>query len=215
VLVSIGVDALARDKLMTVTTTIRLSDDPADTKAVQTVEARRLIKQLLDDPNSLAAVNKMLEAKPDPNAPAAEPVDAGRAKEQANRSVTECALAAMALACHVFHHEKGRWPATLQELATQLPRVPADPWGDGKQTLGYLLVKGDKPDEPDRPLVYSRCESQDGLFYRADQPQISFYAFTDIGEGRRRRGGQFRDVTLWQPQTGLEGVVGPTTRPVN
>jgi hypothetical protein len=208
--VSIGIDALAMYKLMTIATTVHLSDDPKDAKALQTSDAKRLIKQLLTEPSSISELERLQRTKPDPSSPVQG--EHSRARENLNRAESELALTAMSLACHVFHHRSGRWPATLKELATELPRVPIDPWGDGKQTFGYLLVKGDKPDEPERPLVYSRCASQDGMFYRIDAPQVGFYA--DDGTPERKHGGQFRDVTLWQPQTGLEGIVGPTTRPV-
>jgi hypothetical protein len=132
-----------------------------------------------------------------------------------NRAASERAMAAMSLAAHLFRHQAGRWPASLEELATKLPRVPVDPWGDGKETLGYVVIKGGLPDGSDRPLVYARCDSPDGLFYRVDSPQYSFYS--NDGSNRLRelqsRGGQFRDVTRWTPRPLPDGA--PTVRPLN
>jgi hypothetical protein len=223
VLVSIGIDALAAYRLAVITSEVHLSDNPADARALQVADATALIKQLLQAPSSFDALNKMLKEDPkaiESVAIAGTPAsaEASRALEQANRGDAERALVAMSLASHLFKREKGRWPANLDELATKLPAgVPRDPWGDGKQTFGYVLAKGAAPREPaERPLVYSRCESRDGLFYRVDGPQFGF----NIGDGsdrpanQQKRGGQFRDVSNWQPKTGLEGVVGPKTRPV-
>jgi hypothetical protein len=93
-------------------------------------------------------------------------------------------------------------------------KVPLDPWGDGKQTLGYVLIKGGLPDGKDRPLVFDRCHSRDAMFYRIDEPQYGFYV--DDGSGlplnQRKQGGQFRDVTLWQPRNIPKGQ--PTVTPL-
>lgn len=220
-LVSMGIDAFAAYRLSVITTDLRLADKPADARTVALDDARALIKQLLQAPSSVAGLEKML--KDNPKAIEAVVIagttvapERARAIEQANRGDVERALVAMSLACHVFQSEKGRWPADLRELAAALPSgVPIDPWGDGKQTLGYVLVRRASEQEPaERPLVYSRCESKDGLLYRIDGPQFGF----NLGDGSDRpmnaqkRGGQFRDVTNWQAKTGLEGVVGPKVR---
>ena len=71
------------------------------------------------------------------------------------------------------------------------------------------------PDGSDRPLVYSRAESKDGLFFRIDAPQYGWYS----GDGsfrpanQQKRGGQFRDVTRWAPALGVD--VGETIRPLS
>jgi hypothetical protein len=42
------------------------------------------------------------------------------------------------LAARLFHHEQGRWPASLDELVpSYLPVVPLDPYSDGNQPLQY------------------------------------------------------------------------------
>jgi hypothetical protein len=87
-----------------------------------------------------------------------------------------------------------------------LPKIPVDPWGDGKQTLGYVVIKGGLPDGADRPLVFSRCNSSDGLFFRADRPAYSFY---NVHKGKE--GGEFRDVARW---TAGDVPSEPTTRAV-
>jgi hypothetical protein len=84
-----------------------------------------------------------------------------------------------------------------------LPRAPIDPWGDGKQTFGYALIKNGLPDGSHRPVVYSRCNSAGDLFYRLDGPQYGYYGSytTDQKTGHRQRGGQFHDVARWLPVT--------------
>ena len=217
-LVGIGIDALDTYRLMIITSNVRLSDDPADAKALQMREAKQLMAKLLDGKLSSAAMLKKMLADHPKAIDAIQPPDAARALEQANRCDAERAFAAMSLACHVYRHESGRWPRTIEELVTKLPaHVPIDPWGDGKQTFGYALVPGGQADVPERPLVYSRCESRDGLFYRVDAPQYCFYGDdgTDRPPAQRKHGGQFRDVARWHVKTGPEGLVGPTTQPLN
>jgi hypothetical protein len=137
-----------------------------------------------------------------------------RILETVNRCQTERDLVAMSLAAHVYQYKHGTWPANLDELKTELPRVPIDPWGDGKQTLGYALIKGGLPDDSDRPLVYSRCGMKDGLFFRTDEPEYSFYNSDGLNRtaGQRKQGGQFRDVAGWVPAEGKTNA--PTTRPL-
>jgi hypothetical protein len=100
------------------------------------------------------------------------------------------------------------------ELRGYLPSMPIDPWGDGEQTLGYALIKECLPDGSDRPLVYSRCGMKDGLFFRIDQPEYSYYT----GDGSHRnlseqkQGGQFRDVASWAPVEGVRYTA--TTQPL-
>jgi len=95
--------------------------------------------------------------------------------ETTNRANAECDMAAMSLACHLYRFDTKEWPKSLDDLRGYLPSIPIDPWGDGTQTLGYVLIKGGLPDGSDRPLVYSRCGMKDGLFFRTDQPAYSFY----------------------------------------
>ena len=128
----------------------------------------------------------------------------------------------MSLACHLYRRDHHRWPATLGDLVpAYLPRAPIDPWGDGTQTFGYVLLPNSPPNSPPdgslRPVVYDRCESRDGLFARADAPQYGFYQ----GDGstnatsRQRQGGQARDVASWHPPANAPAPTAtPTTRPL-
>ena len=214
-LVASGIDAVATYRLLTIASAVRLTPDPANGQALQITAARQLIRELLDQQSGEDMLKQILGA--DYEAARAAP-DVGRsivkAAQSINRSNAERTLAAMSLACHLFRADKGRWPTSLEEiLATSLPRVPADPWGDGTQTFAYVLIKGGLPDGSDRPLVYSRCESQDGLFFQIDAPQYGFYASEMEKRPRdRKRGGQFRDVARWVPVPGRR--VGPTTQPL-
>jgi hypothetical protein len=215
-LVSVGIQASALYRIETITSAVGLSDDPNDRKALQVRDARSLVRKLLEQPGTEARLRHVYGERYDAlkAAPAlADNLEFERAVEQCNRAMAECQMAAMSLACHLFRHEQGRWPANGEELATQLPTpIPRDPWGDGKQTLGYVLVKGGLPDGTDRPLVYSRCESDGQLCYRVDRPAYDFYQ----GDGSGRpynenvRGGQFRDVARWQPGDRKPGA--PTIR---
>jgi hypothetical protein len=123
----------------------------------------------------------------------------------------------MSLACHLFRFETGRWPRSLDEMSpAYLPRVPIDPWGDGKQTFGYALIKAGLPDGGDRPLVYSRCMSTDGLHYRTDAPQYGFYGGVRVQSPTGPRfllTGQFRDVARWSRPAGADDGFG-TVKPL-
>jgi hypothetical protein len=128
-------------------------------------------------------------------------------------TVIERDLAAMSLAAHLFRFQHNRWPANLQELATELPKLPIDPFGDGKQSLGYTLISHGLRGGDDRPLVYSRCNSKDGLFYRTDGPEYGFYRGdgSDADRKLQKQGGEFRDVARWVPSAPKSGG-GPTTQ---
>jgi hypothetical protein len=92
--------------------------------------------------------------------------------------------------------------------------LPIDPWGDGKQTFGYVLIKGGLPDGSDRPLAYDRCNSADGMFFRVDQPEYGFYNGdgSNLPPAQQKHGGQFWDVASWVPAAKVPGA--PTTRPL-
>jgi len=45
-------------------------------------------------------------------------------------------------------------------------------------------------------LVYSRCDANGQLFYPTDEPQYSW--FPGVAPNHKS-GGQFRDVSLWEP----------------
>jgi len=121
-----------------------------------------------------------------------------------HRDQMECNLASMSLACHLFRQDKYRWPASIQELTAYLPAPPRDEWGP----MGYVLLPPDHPGSPERPLVYSHCDSQTGLFYPTSEPQYSWYP--DFGQ-HHQHGGQFRDVSLWSP---AHPKPEPTTKPL-
>jgi hypothetical protein len=137
-----------------------------------------------------------------------------RVIETTNRVNVERYMVAMSLACHLYRFDAGKWPKSLDDLANYLPEIPIDPFGDGKQTLGYVLIKGGLPDGSDRPLVYSRGGMKDGLFFRTDEPAYSYY--NGIGSNKsgnkQKQGGQFRDVASWAPEEGTHPA--PTTRPL-
>jgi hypothetical protein len=123
-------------------------------------------------------------------------------------SRAERAVTAISLAANLYRLETGRWPTQLEELVPHyMLHVPIDPFGDGSQPLGYLLMRGVLPDGGDRPLVYFRYELEGALMYRTDEPQYDMYY--DDGsfpvKQQRIRSGQVRDIARWSPPPGPGG----------
>jgi hypothetical protein len=218
-LVSEGIQAEIYTRLEIITSNIVLTNDPANTKALQASVARELIGRLLTHQDVKTQVNDVLRDESrifhtsgNPNPITKRSID--RVIETINRVNSERDMAAMSLACHLYRFDTGKWPKSLHDLGEYLPTVPIDPWGDGKQTLGYVLVKGGLPDGSDRPLIYSRGGMKDGLFFRTDEPAYAYYN----GDGshrpgnKQKQGGQFRDVASWAPEAGTNPA--PTTRPL-
>ena len=145
--------------------------------------SRELIGELLQEADAKAAVNEVLQAEGSVVNPITKS-SIDRCIETYNRINAERGLAAMSLACHLYRFDNGDWPKSLDDLRTYMPGMPIDPWGDGTQTLGYVLIKRGLPDGSDRPLVYSRAAMKDGLFYRNDWPNYSWY----FGDGSHRPG---------------------------
>ena len=204
-LTAVGIDALAMDRLMVMTSGATITEDTNDTHDLPLSTARDWIARLLDHPDAQAVFDQVMKGEPagfatNPTLQAS----LHRILETIHRVQAERDMTAMSLAAHVYQHQHGRWPENLDELVSELPRVPVDPWGDGKQTLGYVLIKGGLPDGADRPLVYSRCWSKDGLFFRTDEPEYSFYVSvrSNATTAPRKQGGQFRDVARWAPTAG-------------
>jgi hypothetical protein len=205
-LVGIGIRGEALKHLEVITSAVTLSKDAADAKALRIDTARALIQDLLQQ---TSATERFKELLPSWGAGNTE-----KFLEVLRIMEAERGLAAMSLACHMHRFEHGAWPASIGELAALMPQVPLDPCGDGKQTLGYVLAKGELPDGSDRPMVFSRCGAKDGLlFYRVDAPQYD--GASDDGSGRpagqQKQGGRFRDVARWAPTAANPG---PTTRPL-
>jgi len=214
-LVSLGIRSLGAVRYEVVASNVELTKDPGDGKDLQVNLARELIAQLLKHQGGKAEVDEFLRAdEPDFSGLVTHPDGSKtdmkakdwveRAGETGNRVYAECDMAAMSLACHLYRFDIGHWPKSLDDLHADLPSLPIDPWGDGKQTLGYVLIKGGLPDGSDRPLVYSRCRMKDGLFVRTDQPTYGFYTGdgSDRPAAQQKQGGQFRDVASWVPPEG-------------
>jgi hypothetical protein len=212
-LVGIGIRAEIYDRLKVITSGVALTKDPADTKKLQTSVARELITQLVNTQDTQADLENAMRAE-GANMRSMTKPNIDRLIETTNRVNAERGLTAMSLACHLYRFDTGHWPESLDDLSAYLPQIPIDPFGDGKQTLGYALIKRGLPDGQDRPLVYSRWQVKDGLFFRTDIPAYSFY----IGDGshrpanKQKQGGQFRDVVSWAPEAGTNPA--PTTRPL-
>jgi hypothetical protein len=217
-LVGAGSTALAMHRLMIISSNVALASDGQQTDALPVVSAKKLIAALLNQPDAETRMGQILKLEgvptPDLAAVLTEPAFT-RPTETFRRVNAARTFAAMSLASHVFYFEQKRWPNSAEELASMLPGgLPKDPWGDGKQTFGYVLIKGGLPDGSDRPLVYNRDNSGDGLFFRVDEPEYGYY----MGDGStlpwelQKRGGWFNDVASWVPAAKVPGA--PTTRPL-
>ena len=212
-LVSLGVRSMVMDRLNVISSTAALTSDPRDGTALQVGVARELMGQLLHRGDAKTEVADAIQA--DKQAQREMTQDSMRRLIETDRRVnTECDLAAMSLACHLYRFDTGRWPETLNDIHGVLPTIPIDPYGDGTQTLGYVLIKGGLPDGSDRPMVYSRCRTKDGLFFATDQPHYSFYNGdgTSRPVNEQKQGGQFRDVAGWAPMQGSHPA--PATQPL-
>jgi len=163
-LVAEGIEALDTERLMVMISGATITEDAGNTHDLPLATATQWIARLLDHPDAQAEFDQAMKGEPAGAAtnPMLKP-SLARIVETIHRVQSERDMAAMSLAAHVYQHKHGRWPETLEELKTELPRLPLDPWGDGKQTLGYALIRGGLPDGLDRPLVYSRCGMKDGL----------------------------------------------------
>jgi hypothetical protein len=214
-LVGDGIQAMAMYRLMVITSDVPLTNDPARTHDLPVASAEAWVTRLLNQPTAQAEFDQVMKGEPAGSAtnPILQP-SLKMVMETIRRSQAERDFAAMSLAAHVYKFKEGRWPASIAELATELPALPLDSWGDGKQTLGYLLVKGGMPDGSDRPLVYSRSDATDGLFFRTDIPRYFYYnrGGPTLPAALRKLGGQFRDVAHWADVPG--GSLTPTTKPV-
>lgn len=216
-LVAEGIDSLTMSRVMLAVANAPITLDAKDVNDLPLTTATQWIARLLDHPDAQAEEDQAMKGEP-PGA-ASNPIlqqSLVRVLETIRRVQGERDLAAMSLAAHVYQFKHETWPANLDELKTELPRVPIDPWGDGKEPLGYALISGGLPDGSDRPLVYSRCGMKDGLFFEADVPEYSFYSVpsgSKRGSGTKKQGGQFRDVTSWAPEKGAKS--GAATRPLN
>jgi hypothetical protein len=203
-LVAEGIRALTAYKVMLIASDVRLTKDPANPGDLQVNAALQLINRLLDQTSAEDRIKQLPEmniARPTPK----EVASVDRVKETFRRINAEQSMAAMSLGCHIYYFEQHHWPTSASDLdPNYLAKPPIDPWGDGKQTLGYVLIKGGLPDGSDRPMVYSRCQSADGLFFRVDQPLYEFY--NPLKD--RKQGGLFRDVARWTKRT----PTAPTTQ---
>lgn len=214
VLVGTGVEACIDYRLMVMAPTLSIAKTPdaANDKHVSPAVLREIISELLTPRDIQREVAAAVAAEP-PSKPgdgAANKMDAGRLTVQMNRAYAEHGMLAMSLACQLYRADKSAWPASVEQLVPDyLPEVPTDPFGDGKSSLGYVLIKAGLPKGADRPLVYSHGDrvhnagnvATEDLFYRLDEPHYGFYH----GDGsalpspKQRQGGQFRDVALWVP----------------
>ncbi|MGD0542558.1 MAG: hypothetical protein ABSB33_13680, partial [Tepidisphaeraceae bacterium] len=213
-LVAGGIDALLATRLLVIASGVELTTDPSNTRDMQVAAARKLIDSLLDQPEPKQLFAQV--ALSPSGAPLMDKSLTNRVTDTFERVNAERTFAAISLGCQIFRFENHRWPQRLDTLVPDyLPRIPVDPWGDGKQTIEYVLVKGGLPGGSDRPLLYDRCESRDGLFYRTDKPLYSFYNEADfrLEAQRQKQGGQFRDVASWAPSETAKSE--PTTRPLN
>jgi hypothetical protein len=209
-LLGVGIEDIAANRLLIITAGVTITEDPANKNDLPLATATQWVARLLDHPTAEAELEQAIQGE-------GMPVWAvivlttnsslSHLRQNIHKVQTERDFAAMSLTAHVYRDKLGRWPQNLQELSTELPRAPVDPWGDGKQTLGYVLIAGGLPDGSDRPLVYSRDGVTRQLFFRTDGP---CYSFAPSSEG-----GQFRDVAGWsRAENHPQPTTQPTTQPL-
>jgi hypothetical protein len=133
------------------------------------------------------------------------PAGLARSLEQFHRESAERRMAAVMLAARLYRHDHGRWPDDSVALVPRyLDAIPADPFREGGGPLGYVVLRGALPDGGDRPLVYSDAGDV------GDKPEEAIDTEPMYGrqQGWRsipalpyRELRQYRDVSLWQPNT--------------
>jgi hypothetical protein len=127
-----------------------------------------------------------------------------RSVEQYFRWTAERRVTASILAARLYRIETGHWPDRLADLVpAYLPSVPADPFPDGGQPIGYVLQRGVLPDGGDRPLFY--FEAGEDKAAKDDtvmdtEPMFGWQPDRRAGRGAKPPR-QYRDVALWLPTT--------------
>lgn len=201
VLVGEGITASICNRLLVIAPDLKFTRDDQNTVDLNVKVADKLIAQLLDQHEPEKQLIEILGPQGTP-AWKDPKLDIDRLISTMTRAHAERTFTAISLACQLYRADKGNWPESVKDLVPKyLPRVPIDPWGNGKQTFGYALIKGGLPDGSDRPLVYARFRAEDGLAYRLDEPQYGFYQGdgTPGPAGAKKHQGQFRDVARWEP----------------
>lgn len=195
-LVAAGLRSISFSRLEMISAELHLTNDPKGDgpSAVPAETVRVVIRQIFAGKDPADRLHEMIDQERALNP--AYVIDADskeRIEKSLHRDQMERNLAAMSLACQVFHFEKSRWPASLDELLPYLPAEPADFWGP----MGYVLIKS--KDGPDRPLVYSRYGAAPGqtLAYPARDPWYQYYNRGSLGIPDQPIPGQFRDVSPW------------------
>jgi hypothetical protein len=126
-----------------------------------------------------------------------------RINEQYFRWSAERRVTTAILATRLYRVEKGRWPARLDDLVpAYLPAVPLDPFGQGKQPIGYVLKRNALPDGGDRPLFYFEAGEDEAAKSEAvidTEPMFGWQ--DDRRDGRDGSPRQYRDAALWLPTT--------------
>jgi hypothetical protein len=205
-LVAQGFRALAYYQLLVITSGVILTDDPANKADLNVDSARELVTRLVKQPNGLQIL-VTIDARLTFSERDALKTRRVNVANVAKRIDAERGCAAVSLACHLYKFKLGIWPDSLGLIVPDyLAEFPLDPFATGK-TIGYVLIKGGLPDGSDRPLVYFRADSRDGLAFRLDGPQWGFYA----GDGsnapvsQQKHYGQFRDIARWEQSPNYAG----------
>jgi hypothetical protein len=210
IMAGVGIRRVALYRLEVAVAGSPLTEDASDSHDLRVSTARDLITELLQQTDAAQQLVGMHFpfGVPSPG----DPHWADRQIEQINRVNADSTFDALSLACHLFQYDHGRWPKSLDELVPKyIKQVPIDPWGDGKQTFAYALIKGGLPDGSDRPLLYDRDEGTDRLFYQLDRPAFEFERNEWKASNRSKHGGQFRDVARWSPPA---NGIPPATQPL-
>ncbi|HEX4125461.1 MAG TPA: hypothetical protein VHY37_12090 [Tepidisphaeraceae bacterium] len=224
-LVAQGIYALNVLTSNTIISDVRITSDPANRHDLPESLAKQWMADLLDHPSAQAQFDSAVDIEyrqaklqhattlPEDRyrkSPITEPAVALILLE-IQRLDAERDMSAMSVAAHLYQCQHGRWPANAAELAMVMGTLPIDPFGNGKQSLGYALIPHGLPDGSNRPMVYSREGAEDGLFYFSNRPHYDYYRPDSTKQyTHQKQGGEFRDIARWTPPANTPA--GPTTR---
>ncbi len=97
-------------------------------------------------------------------------VDPDSILQREYRVIGQRRLAAMALACQLYHARRGKWPAKLDDLVPEfLGELPKHPfYADGRR-IGHVVIKGGEPDGGDLTIFVAADESAKAVDGKPDQ----------------------------------------------
>ncbi len=129
------------------------------------------------------------------------------------RGIADRRAAAVSLAAQLYRADHGAWPKNLNDLTPDdLPAIPADPFHNDGQPLGYVILNGAPASGADRPLVYYDAGPDHPTMilpepmYNWQHPQTPHVAGQDFR--------QYRDLSRFAPPApSTQAVEGDPQKP--